>query len=417
MSHNSIRVADLSKRFVRASLGASQYRTFAEAIAEAVTAPVRNFGHLRGRATETDSFWALKDVSIEIPTGQVTGIIGRNGAGKSTLLKIISRITDPTRGRVHVRGRVASLLEVGTGFHNELTGRENVYMNGAILGMTRREIEGHFDQIVSFSGVERFIDTPVKRYSTGMYLRLAFAVAAHLEPEILIVDEVLAVGDMEFQRKCLARMRQVAQGGRTVLLVSHNMTAIESLCSTCALLEDGKLVRYGPTAEVTRAYRSRMPGYAGTGSVELTERDVRSRKRPVFRHADLLEPGGATTLTVSSGGAFLLRLTVDLPECADHPHFVVRIDDAHGNRAMTVRNHVSQNELGRMVGRCQIECRIERLPLAPGEYWLGLGYYVNEEIWDSLERILCFQVEEGHMTHPESAYGLCVAPSEWILSS
>ncbi|MGC8669458.1 MAG: ABC transporter ATP-binding protein, partial [Chthonomonadales bacterium] len=186
---------------------------------------------LQGRAPESQSIWALKDVSFEVQPGEVVGIIGRNGAGKSTLLKILSQITEPTEGRVEMRGRVASLLEVGTGFHPELTGRENIYLNGAILGMTRREIDRKFDEIVDFSGVERFIDTPVKRYSSGMYLRLAFAVAAHLDPEILIVDEVLAVGDAAFQKKCLGRMGEVARSGRTVLFVSHNMAAVKALCT------------------------------------------------------------------------------------------------------------------------------------------------------------------------------------------
>src|ERR1035437_9045908 len=196
---------------------------------------------LSTRSTKED-FWALKDVSFEVQPGEVLGIIGRNGAGKSTLLKILSRITDPTEGRVTIRGRVASLLEVGTGFHQELTGRENVFLNGAILGMSHAEIKRKFDEIVDFAGVEKFLDTPVKRYSSGMYVRLAFAVAAHLEPEILIVDEVLAVGDTEFQKKCLGKMRDVATGGRTVLFVSHNMAAVSKLCSLCLLLHGGRTI-------------------------------------------------------------------------------------------------------------------------------------------------------------------------------
>ena len=206
------------------------------------------------RATATEEFWALKDVSFEVKRGEVLGIIGRNGAGKSTLLKILSRITEPSEGRVTIKGRVASLLEVGTGFHPELTGRENIYLNGAILGMTRAEIKRKFDEIVAFAEVEKFLDTPVKRYSSGMYVRLAFAVAAHLEPEILVVDEVLAVGDAEFQKKCLGKMSEVASGGRTVLFVSHNMAAVTSLCSRAVLLVGGKLGRQGDVAETVGAY-------------------------------------------------------------------------------------------------------------------------------------------------------------------
>lgn len=198
---------------------------------------------------EIEEFWALKDVSFQVNEGEVVGIIGRNGAGKSTLLKILSRITEPTAGRLTLRGRVASLLEVGTGFHPELTGRENIFLNGAILGMTRREIITKFDEIVAFAGVDRFLDTPVKRYSSGMYVRLAFAVAAHLEPEILIVDEVLAVGDSEFQKKCLGKMQDVATGGRTVLIVSHNLGLVSQLCSKCIVLQGGKVLADGPTNE------------------------------------------------------------------------------------------------------------------------------------------------------------------------
>jgi lipopolysaccharide transport system ATP-binding protein len=202
-----------------------------------------------------EDFWALKDVSFEIQQGEVVGVIGRNGAGKSTLLKILSRITEPTIGRIRIKGRVASLLEVGTGFHQELTGRENIFLNGAILGMTKAEIKRKFDEIVAFSEVERFLDTPVKRYSSGMYVRLAFAVAAHLEPEILIVDEVLAVGDASFQKKCLGKMQDVSmRQGRTVLFVSHNMVAVQSLCRKALLLVDGQLVETGPTSTIVTRY-------------------------------------------------------------------------------------------------------------------------------------------------------------------
>jgi lipopolysaccharide transport system ATP-binding protein len=212
-------------------------------------------------------FWALKDISFDVQQGEVVGIIGRNGAGKSTLLKILSEITEPTEGEIRIRGRVASLLEVGTGFHPELSGRENVYMNGAILGMTKAEIDAKFDEIVDFAGVEKFIDTPTKRYSSGMQVRLAFAVAAHLEPEILVVDEVLAVGDMEFQKKCIGQMGKVAKEGRTVLFVSHNMGAISRLCETGILLDDGKIVEMGDVGSVVGKYLT-MP--AASGDIDLT---------------------------------------------------------------------------------------------------------------------------------------------------
>jgi lipopolysaccharide transport system ATP-binding protein len=255
----AIRVSGLSKRF---RIGERvRYKSLRESIQNAVKAPFR-----RGRRAE-ETIWALREVSFEVAPGEVVGVIGRNGAGKSTLLKVLSRITEPTEGRVELRGRVGSLLEVGTGFHLELTGRENIFLNGAILGMKRVEIERKFDEIVAFAEIERFLDTPVKHYSTGMYLRLAFAVAAHLEPEILLVDEVLAVGDAAFQKRCLGKMGEVARGGRTVLLVSHNLNAVEGLCRSVLLLEGGRLAAAG--GEV-RAIVNRYLG-GDEGSVPRSE--------------------------------------------------------------------------------------------------------------------------------------------------
>ena len=251
------------------------------------------------RASSREDFWALKDVSFEVKRGEVVGIIGRNGAGKSTLLKILSRITDPTEGKVTLRGRVASLLEVGTGFHPELTGRENIYLNGAILGMSRAEIRKKFDEIVAFAETEKFLDTPVKRYSSGMYVRLAFAVAAHLEPEILVIDEVLAVGDTEFQRKCLGKMESVARGGRTVLFVTHNMVAVQNLCSAALWLSEGKLAGRGNTGDLVRRYLE-------TDIRSATERvwDI-SRSAPGTEDFKLLRAaihcdGGDDNLTIST---------------------------------------------------------------------------------------------------------------------
>jgi len=247
LSAPAIRVSGLGKRY---RIGERvRYKSLRESISNAVTRTFRG-----GRRAE-ETIWALKDVSFEVAPGEVVGVIGRNGAGKSTLLKILSRITEPTEGRVELHGRVGSLLEVGTGFHLELTGRENIYLNGAILGMKRAEIDRKFDEIVAFAEIERFLDTPVKHYSTGMYLRLAFAVAAHLEPEILLVDEVLAVGDTEFQRKCLGKMDEVAHGGRTVLFVSHNLQAVSNLTRQALLLERGTLRRFGATAAVLDCYQ------------------------------------------------------------------------------------------------------------------------------------------------------------------
>lgn len=260
MNDIAIRVEGLSKQYY---IGRQQekYKTLRETLADTFAAPFRRVGKLvRGQATGAagldETIWALKDASFEIKRGEVVGIIGRNGAGKSTLLKILSRITEPTKGYADIYGRVGSLLEVGTGFHNELTGRENIYLNGAILGMKRTEIDDKFDQIVAFAEIDKFIDTPVKHYSSGMYLRLAFAVAAHLEPEILLVDEVLAVGDARFQRKCLNKMQDVGQQGRTVLFVSHNMPAITRLCPRTILLDDGQVIKDDLSHKVVGAYLS-----------------------------------------------------------------------------------------------------------------------------------------------------------------
>jgi lipopolysaccharide transport system ATP-binding protein len=254
MSRVAIKAEGISKRY---SIGAKQqpYRTLRDSIAGAIAKPFGIFGRGRANAAEEDrNVWALKDVSFEIQPGEVVGVIGRNGAGKSTLLKILSRITEPTSGVADLYGRIGSLLEVGTGFHGELTGRENIYLNGAILGMRAKDINRQFDRIVAFAEVEKFIDTPVKHYSTGMYMRLAFAVAAHLEPEILLVDEVLAVGDVAFQRKCLGRIGDVAADGRTVLFVSHNMGAIRSLCTKGVVLDRGRLTYFGQIAKSIEAY-------------------------------------------------------------------------------------------------------------------------------------------------------------------
>ncbi|MFN8379626.1 MAG: ABC transporter ATP-binding protein [Anaerolineae bacterium] len=253
MGDHAIRVDGLSKAYqLRHNQTRNNYRTLREDLVALAKKPLRRGGS--GSTRET--FWALDDVSFDVKHGEALGIIGRNGAGKSTLLKILSRITKPTRGTATVYGRVGSLLEVGTGFHPELTGRENIFLNGAILGMTKRDIQRHFDEIVAFAEVEQFLDTPVKRYSSGMYMRLAFAVAAHLEPEVLVVDEVLAVGDAAFQKKCLGKMSEVAEGGRTVLFVSHNMAAITRLCTNAILMSRGKLINYDTAIKVVSQYQS-----------------------------------------------------------------------------------------------------------------------------------------------------------------
>jgi lipopolysaccharide transport system ATP-binding protein len=308
MTPAAITAEGLGKEY-RIGLRQQLTKTFREVLVDAVTGPIARLrGHGESRR-ETESFWALRDVSFACEPGQIVGIIGRNGAGKSTLLKVLSRITEPTTGRAVIRGRVGSLLEVGTGFHRELTGRENVYLNGAILGMKHAEIDRKFKEIVDFSEMEKFIDTPVKRYSSGMYVRLAFAVAAHLEPEILIVDEVLAVGDVAFQKRCLGKMQEVGRTqGRTVLFVSHNMAAIQQLTTCCALIDSGRLVRYGPTAEVIEQYL-RLASDDATTVYRFEDRHRRDYNH-LPRQVELLEArlDGALAFGADEDVRFLVRV-------------------------------------------------------------------------------------------------------------
>ncbi len=277
----AVRVEGIGKRY-RIGMAAERHDTLRDTIAHMAKSPIRNLKKLRKLAVFSDAeedpadiLWALRDISFEVRHGEALGIIGRNGAGKSTLLKVLSRITKPTEGRAVVHGRVGSLLEVGTGFHQELTGRENVYLNGSVLGMDRDYIDRMFDEIVDFAGVQRFIDTPVKRYSSGMRVRLAFAVAAHLEPDVLVIDEVLAVGDAEFQRKCLRKMDEAAGAGRTVLFVSHDMDAITRLCSRAILLDDGRMVADGPAPEIVHLYLNGADGVEGSAGWTGSETEGR----------------------------------------------------------------------------------------------------------------------------------------------
>jgi lipopolysaccharide transport system ATP-binding protein len=279
MNDIAIRCEGLGKKY---RIGEREsYKALRDTITDAVSAPFRRLRKSKNSnpAISNAEFWALKDISFEVKRGEVVGIIGRNGAGKSTLLKILSRITAPTTGEVEIRGRVGSLLEVGTGFHPELTGRENIFLNGTILGMKKQEIKHNFDEIVAFAEIEKFLDTPVKRYSSGMYVRLAFAVAAHLESEILIVDEVLAVGDIAFQKKCLGKMSDVARDGRTILFVSHNMGAIQRLCRECMLFDAGRKLNQGLSAVILPEYFSMSNKYNESNSVDLTDKDYDLRIR------------------------------------------------------------------------------------------------------------------------------------------
>ncbi|NCW26792.1 MAG: ABC transporter ATP-binding protein [Verrucomicrobia bacterium] len=326
-----------------------------------------SISHLPSTASK-EEFWALKDVSFEVKRGEVVGIIGRNGAGKSTLLKILSRITEPTEGRVTLRGRVASLLEVGTGFHPELTGRENIFLNGAILGMSKAEIRKKFDEIVAFAEVERFLDTPVKRYSSGMYVRLAFAVAAHLEPEILVVDEVLAVGDAEFQKKCLGKMKDVATGGRTVLFVSHNMHAVRRLCSSGIFLQSGRLMQKGELEPIVRMYE----GSFQQARTSEGQKDLYQSPQLVLHRVEVEHP--KTKLPVARSGEPLeicMHFTVSQP-CTLQA-VAVTLYDLAGTKLVNA-DSLRKGQPLRLAhsGPAMVRFKIPRFPLQEGMYELGV---------------------------------------------
>jgi lipopolysaccharide transport system ATP-binding protein len=419
--HPVISAHDLGKSFRVATPGSPAmfaYRSLREDLSKLATAPLRLLQRKRDEKPG-DIFWALKHVDFEINKGDVVAIIGPNGAGKSTLLKILSRITKPTTGCVKVRGRVGCLLEVGTGFHPELTGRENIFLNGAILGMRRHEIARKFDRIVDFAEIGPFLDTPVKRYSSGMYVRLAFAVAAHLEPEILIVDEVLAVGDVAFQRKCLGQMQEVGRSGCTVLFVSHNMPAVESLCSRALLLDRGRVAAQGGVHEMVQEYHRRVLAAYGKEEVNLATFDTPSRIHKVFRSVTLLDDAGAATNFVPIGGRFRLRLNLDAPRSIDCPEFLIGIEDNSGTRLLTLESPHSNPVLERLTGQGVLECTVDKFPLAPGDYWLHLCLYSNPDDIDEVFRIKRFTVTdgeafgEGHGIHPGRHRAVCIAPSQW----
>ena len=399
MSNPIIKVNNLSKRY---RIGAAEkgYKTFREAILDGISSPVRNFGKLRGLTRfknddEQDVIWALKDVSFEVNEGEVLGIIGKNGAGKTTILKILSRITEPTSGFVEIHGRVSSLLEVGTGFHPELTGRENIFLNGAILGMRKREIEKKFDEIVSFAEVTQFIDTPIKRYSSGMQVRLAFAVAAHLEPEVLLIDEVLAVGDIAFQRKCLDKMENVARGGRTILFVSHNMGAIRNLCGSAIWIDNGQRVKRGTTDEVVRDYEESQLKHFDESSY-VVERDPEEVKNKsfYFSRVEMLNTKGEHTTTFRYGEKLIL-----IADFGDNP----------ASRDYSAEFYI-HNELGQLVSvgasgpyhgkyfkpevrRIRIE--IGPLTLTSGKYTISLCAAYRNETWcDKWENTIGFTIIE-----------------------
>jgi lipopolysaccharide transport system ATP-binding protein len=424
MSDVIISVENLGKKYaIRHQDQRSNYKSLREVVARKTASLFNRRDRQAARARTREDFWALRDVSFELERGKVLGIIGRNGAGKSTLLKVLSRITEPSEGRVTLRGRVASLLEVGTGFHPELTGRENILLNGSILGMSRVEIRRKFDEIVDFAGVEKFLDTPVKRYSSGMYVRLAFAVAAHLEPEILIVDEVLAVGDKEFQKKCLGKMQDVATTeGRTVLFVSHNMAAVNQLCTRGILLSKGTKIADGPSEEVTSMYL--MDAVASIdGRADLRGHPARPQScLPLITQLTVRTRGEIITSTIPSGEEFAVDICVTLPMPLEEPRLAIAIEDSYGRRLMTFASYFNTRRpaLPPLSSHCIIRCDAGKLPLAPGRYLISASVSTRDDgLLDSIDGAMWIEVvwnnnyTDGEPYSP--VYGPILKESKWFV--
>jgi lipopolysaccharide transport system ATP-binding protein len=414
MSRLALQVSGLSKRYRIGEYSAdTQLR---EAIVNALSRLARR------KRTEHETVWAVNDVSFEVEQGEVLGIVGRNGAGKSTLLKLLSRITHPTSGTMKIRGRVASLLEVGTGFHEELTGRENIYLNGSILGMKKREIDGRLEEIVEFSGIGQFIDTPIKRYSSGMRLRLGFAVAAHLSPDILLVDEVLAVGDADFQKKCLDAMDGLRTSGRTVLFVSHNMAAVESLCSRCIWIEAGKLRATGEARSIVRDYM-RTFARASHGAVELENIESRSGNgHGRFTQMAFLNEGHEPTNYIRSGDKLTLRLHYRANRVLRDLVVGVNIHNEYGTLIAASNNWATGDDIpvvepGTGFADFEIDC----LYLLPGRYYLSLWLGKWSDQLDVLKNCVAFDVEPsdyyGSGRGIDRAFGVMFFPSRWRSSA
>lgn len=388
MSELSIKAEGLGKQYV---IGGAEerYDSFREMLSNALLSPFRKFKRLSGDVSQESRFWALEDINFEISQGDVVGVIGHNGAGKSTLLKVLSRITAPTKGRVEIHGRVASLLEVGTGFHPELTGRENIYLNGSILGMRRSHIDKKFDEIIEFAGVEKFLDTPVKRYSSGMYVRLAFSVAAHLDTDVLLVDEVLAVGDQRFQDRCLGKLGDVSEQGRTILFVSHNMNMVSKLCEKSILLDSGKIQAYDRTSEIVGQYAqaklsgrsNALKGFIGdlTNKVVIEEIIVNDRVNETDVIIDPLKP---LTFDVNLSCKAKLNAVRTTLSIVKDGQVIVSQHDAHKPYEMNEGNY-------------QIKFRFDKKLISPGRYSINLGVAdldINQWLW-GVEQ-LYFQVSE-----------------------
>ncbi len=370
MSDSVIKVDRLAKKYRIRHAQAESYAT----LRDVVTAKFRRAFDRRQTTAAVEDFWALKDVSFEVKRGEVIGVIGRNGAGKSTLLKLLSRITEPTAGRIELKGRVASLLEVGTGFHPELTGRENIYLNGAILGMKKSDIKSKFDEIVNFSGVERFLDTPVKRYSSGMYVRLAFAIAAYVDSEIVIMDEILAVGDVEFQEKCLGKIGEVVGGGRTVMIVSHNLQTIVSLCNRAIVLDAGRIICDANADVAVSSYLS--TDNFGANHVLFHRPTADSGADAAITRVELLDENCRPKTSIAAFDFVRFRLGIKCLQSVPQGSLIIEVRNAHGLTVVKVETNPSAFRPLNSSGDHLIDCCIETLPLMAGRYSLSIGLAV-----------------------------------------
>lgn len=418
----ALRVENVSKRY---ALGANttmmvgdlpNLTESAKRLAKGTYQKVRALLRPGAFADETNSFWAVKDVSFDVNPGEAVALIGRNGAGKSTLLKVLSRITEPTQGRIEIRGRMGSLLEVGTGFHPELTGRENVYMNGSILGMSRREINAKFDQIVAFSEIGKFLDTPVKRYSSGMYVRLAFAVAAHLEPEILIVDEVLAVGDANFQKRCIDRMMELSRSGKTILFVTHNMQQIPRLCQRAVMLERGEVVEVGPAGDVTQHYMDRLLQDARTGDLRNKARTGDGRAK--FVRAGLVDRDGRPLTVLTTGDDLILHMDLEAAEDLPDANILVAVQTLYGTRLISGWTDESHFPVKLTKGRQGFECRFKNVAIRPGNpIMVSLRVALeNQTVLDLVENAMVYDVvgdERSRHLYTNTELGVIAYDTEW----
>lgn len=374
-----------------------------------------NFDDVENKNNTSDVIWALRDVSFQVKEGEVIGIIGANGAGKSTLLKILSRITEPTRGVAEIRGKISSLLEVGTGFHQELTGRENIYLNGTILGMTKKDVDAKFDAIVDFSGVEKYLDTPVKRYSSGMRVRLAFSVAAHLEPDILLIDEVLAVGDASFQAKCLGKMSEVSRQGRTVLFVSHNMAAVESLCERSILLEEGKIMADSDTSQVIMKYLGRLQ--SNPGSNDLFSAPRGSNLLPVIQKLEFFDDQGHPISAVPAKSPLTIHIHYRHSEPLKDPFFGLTFKSILGANIFFVQTRLQQPNFPDVASSGVVSCQIPVLPLIPGTYFVSPGCGTHSQQLDYIARGCTLTVTEsdvfgtGRLPPPQK--GTILVDAQW----